>query len=664
MILKSKFTLLFFLCFLPLFGQIITDTKEISVCDFDGDGFVQIPFSQLQNYALDILIQFNESPEIFVTKAHRGIEKIINLYDNPQVVQVCGDMDGAGGYYDIAINNQNEIYITRKYGVLQKVNTQNCTLQTIGQIHSNGQSVLALSFDHLNFLYEGGWTSKVYRAHPNNLSQFHLWHDFGLGNPSGDFVQIGNFLYIAWTMPDGKDHLFKVTLGENNAYVSHQDLGKIKTGTFGLAAEYGRLYGNTENELYEINLETMDLTTVKNRPQGSSANAWWGAAGLHEALNIQISYHATQQNAMTGNSPLNDPYTNPIAHQDSFVYIRVHEATQNTTYIIPVHILIDVPPAAQNRILSECKDLTSGLATFNLTEIQPEINPDASLDFSYFETLEDLHNNQNPLSPTLSIPSSQTIYAKVSDGNSICYGIAELKLIISEIDLNFPTEFAFCSGTEIVLNIPDEFNSYEWEGLQGEDQNQDIFSNEVIVSHPGMYWVHVLTTDGCDASIPIEVVIGGEPVITGIQMNSDNSITVNVSPSGIYEYSLDGIFWQSSSTFQNIIPDDYLIHVRDFVGCYGNIHKFTYYHIPNFISPNNDGINDTWQIRGVNQQYEQIYIQIFDRNGKLFVSRKVSSSDILWDGTYMGRAVSSGTYWYILQIDDEKIVGSIHVRNN
>ena len=100
------------------------------------------------------------------------------------------------------------------------------------------------------------------------------------------------------------------------------------------------------------------------------------------------------------------------------------------------------------------------------------------------------------------------------------------------------------------------------------------------------------------------------------------------------------------------------------MGCYGNIHKFTYYHIPNFISPNNDGINDTWQIRGVNQQYEQIYIQIFDRNGKLFVSRKVSSSDILWDGTYMGRAVSSGTYWYILQIDDEKIVGSIHVRNN
>src|SRR5690625_5192939 len=130
-----------------LFGQTIAPTQEMHICDNDGDGFVSISFDELQSYALDVLEDFNESPEIYITKAHRGIEKITNLYNNPQIVPICGDVDGDGGYYDIAINSQNEVYVTRRNGVLQKVNLDNCNYQTIGQIHPNGQSVLALSLD-------------------------------------------------------------------------------------------------------------------------------------------------------------------------------------------------------------------------------------------------------------------------------------------------------------------------------------------------------------------------------------------------------------------------------------------------------------------------------------------------------------------------------------
>lgn len=656
--------LLFISIHISVFSQIITDTKEISICDADGDGYVSIPFSQLQEYALDILMQFNESPEIYVTKAHRGIEKITNLYDNPQIVPVCGDTDGAGGYYDIAINNQNEIYVTRKYGVLQKVNLQNCTYQTIGQIHPNGQTVLALSFDHLNNLYEGGWTSKVYRADAGNLTQFYLWHDFGIGNSSGDFVQIDDFLYVAWTMPDGKDHLFKVTLGPGNQYVSHQDLGKIKTGTFGLAAEYGRLYGNTVDELYEINLQTMDLPTIKERPnQQQTVNHWWGAAGLHEAMNIQISYHSSQQDATSGSSPLNDPYTNPVPFQESFVYIRVHESTQNTTYIIPVRILISVAPVADNVELNQCKDPISGLATFQLNDAQNEINPNSNLNFSYFDSLQDLENNQNPLPPTISIANSKTVYVKVSENNPNCYGISELNLNIPSMDVPYQNQVAFCSGTETVLSIPDEFTTYQWEGLQGEDLNQNLNTNEVIVTHAGTYSLIVTDENGCTFTLPFEVVIGGEPVINEVKINTDNSITIYVSPSGMYEYSLDGIFWQSSPTFYNLPVNDYDIHVRDLVGCYSDVYKFAYFLIPNFFSPNGDGTNDAWVVRGLDQ-YPDAHIKIFDRYGKKFYDRKANSNGFVWDGMYLGRPVSSGTYWYIIQLsEDNKISGHINVRN-
>lgn len=661
---------LFFIFFLFLItginqAQTVTPAQDYEACDEDGDGFVTIPFSVLQNYALDILEQFNESPEIYVTKAQNGISKITNLYNNPQVVNVCGNTDGEGGYYDIAINNQQEIYIVRKYGLLQKVNLQNCTYQDIGQIHPNGQSVLALSFDHLNHLYEGGWTSQVFRADAQNLQEFHLWHDFGTGRAAGDFVQIGNFLYVAWTMPDGNDHLYKVTLGANNQYVNHEDLGTIDTGTYGLAAEYGKLYGNTPDYLYEIDLDTMETIIIRQRPnQNNYSSEWWGAAGFHEALNIQITYHNGLDEAMNGTSPLNDPYTNSTPFSD-VVYIRVHEASENETYIIPINIIITVAPEANDTSRQECKDEQTGMATFQLDETEIDINPNSDLNFSFFASLNNLENNENPLPLTYSISESTTVYVKVHNGNGDnCYGIAELDLIIHAAEnINYEPHVSFCYGTEAILSVPDEFDSYQWNGLQGEDLNQPLNTNEIVITYPGSYSVLVTGAEGCSFSLPFEAILGGAPEITNVEING-NSIIVHVSPSGNYEYSLNGIFWQSSPVFQNIEVADYDIYVRDFTGCTSDKYEFSYFMIPNFISPNNDGYNDVWQISGIDR-YPGAKFMIFDRYGKLFAERTADANGIVWDGKYLGNTVPSGTYWYMISIpeQEQKIKGFIVVKN-
>lgn len=60
-------------------------------------------------------------------------------------------------------------------------------------------------------------------------------------------------------------------------------------------------------------------------------------------------------------------------------------------------------------------------------------------------------------------------------------------------------------------------------------------------------------------------------------------------------------------------------------------------------------------------------IKIFDRNGKVFVDRTFVG-DYLWDGTYMGKTVNSGDYWYIITIPgdgivaDRKISGHVTVK--
>src|SRR5690606_34696786 len=131
----------------------------------------------------------------------------------------------------------------------------------------------------------------------------------------------------------------------------------------------------------------------------------------------------------------------------------------------------------------------------------------------------------------------------------------------------------FCLGTEAVLSVPDDFVFYQWNGLHEEDAYQNLNSNEVVITHPGNYFLTVTDATNCTFEIPFEATLDGMPEVTDVVING-NSITVKISPSGNYEYSLDGVFWQSSSTFQNVQVADYEIYVRDNTGCRNEGYEF------------------------------------------------------------------------------------------
>jgi gliding motility-associated-like protein len=69
--------------------------------------------------------------------------------------------------------------------------------------------------------------------------------------------------------------------------------------------------------------------------------------------------------------------------------------------------------------------------------------------------------------------------------------------------------------------------------------------------------------------------------------------------------------------------------------------------IPDFFTPNSDGINDTWEI-GEIEYYTEAIITIYDRWGKKLIS--YSSSEHGWDGTYNGKPIISDSYWYIIDL--------------
>ena len=74
---------------------------------------------------------------------------------------------------------------------------------------------------------------------------------------------------------------------------------------------------------------------------------------------------------------------------------------------------------------------------------------------------------------------------------------------------------------------------------------------------------------------------------------------------------------------------------------------------PNTFTPNNDGINDQWNIIGL-IAYPAATVDVFDRYGqKVFHSISYPKA---WDGTYNGKLLPTGTYYYVI---DTKLNGLI-----
>jgi len=71
--------------------------------------------------------------------------------------------------------------------------------------------------------------------------------------------------------------------------------------------------------------------------------------------------------------------------------------------------------------------------------------------------------------------------------------------------------------------------------------------------------------------------------------------------------------------------------------------------IPNAFSPNGDGVNDYWEILGL-QNYPGNKLQIFNRLGiKLYETTDYQND---WGGTYKGEKVENGVYFYQLYLSD------------
>ncbi len=230
-----------------------------------------------------------------------------------------------------------------------------------------------------------------------------------------------------------------------------------------------------------------------------------------------------------------------------------------------------------------------------------------------------------------------------------------------------PTAF-FCDGDSVLLTATSSSPSshFLW--------NTNDPTNTLLVKVSGEYLVDV-KADGCTTRgkavvtvYPIPTVDAGKDLFIP-QTNNQTSFKA-IASSDVVSFLWTPSFNLSDSTaLQPTIlnPADTVYklvvsngHCTNFdsvkVIVLGN------FKIPNVFSPNGDGINDTWEIKGLGN-YPNVEVHIFDRYGRVVFTQ--GNYHKAWDGTYegMGKPVAVGTYYYIIDAKQGRPVlsGSITV---
>lgn len=149
----------------------------------------------------------------------------------------------------------------------------------------------------------------------------------------------------------------------------------------------------------------------------------------------------------------------------------------------------------------------------------------------------------------------------------------------------------------------------------------------------------------------------------------DGSIAIQAQGgTGTYQYSVDGgTSFGTTSTVNNLQQGSYTVVVKDENECLSDEDNVTLdvteicdMIIYDAFSPNDDGKNEVWNIGNV-QNYPDIKVTIFNLWGKAVFSS--TGYDTPWDGTWEGKDLPAGTYYYVIDPGDgsDVITGDVSI---
>ena len=299
---------------------------------------------------------------------------------------------------------------------------------------------------------------------------------------------------------------------------------------------------------------------------------------------------------------------------------------------------------------------------------------------SFHENLADAQSGNGALDTNAyeNTVNNQTIFVRVLNNQTGCvYDDLSFNIIVNPLPSYDPldlSQVACLNNLPLTLQVDNPLTGYDYSWVENQSGNEISASQSVDIRAGGTYTLTV--TDRltmCNRIEMFDVIESEAAIITSEHVavidetaeifGNNFSITINDTPGilgiGDYEYALldeMGNFvyaYQDTFVFDQLSGGFYTVLVRDKNGCDENgipaSLEVPVVEFPDFFTPNGDGINDTWNIKGTNSNYyPSTEIYIYNRFGK--VVAKIDLSEQGWDGTYNGKRLPSDDYWVSIKL--------------
>ncbi|WP_296685806.1 T9SS type B sorting domain-containing protein [Flavobacterium sp.] len=387
---------------------------------------------------------------------------------------------------------------------------------------------------------------------------------------------------------------------------------------------------------------------------------------LHGMTNVSVAYF--DQNNVALSSPLPNPF---LTASQTLRVVLTNTTTQacsiETTIEFVVDDLPEAFPIAANAI-RVCDDeldpiQQDGTFAFTTTGFQEIIlGGQTGMQVRYFD-----QNNvalPSPL-PNPFVTHSQTVTAEVINPmNTNCTASVAIPFVVHPVPkIALVGDELVCSNLPTFTKVIDAgildgsaASNYSYHWTFNAQPVLGATSDNLTVNTAGIYTVTTTNSTSCSRTRTITVVASDIAKITNvaiIDLAEENSITVSVTGSGDYVYSLDELSgpYQTESVFNTVKSGIHTVYVKDLNGCGISSKEVAVLGIPSFFTPNGDGHNDYWNIKGVNVNFNyKTIVYIYDRYGKLLKQLDPTSEG--WDGTYTSQLLPADDYWYSIQLED------------
>lgn len=221
------------------------------------------------------------------------------------------------------------------------------------------------------------------------------------------------------------------------------------------------------------------------------------------------------------------------------------------------------------------------------------------------------------------------------------------------------TDTSVCAGAPVPLIATSAATSYAWSPAVG--LSNVSISNPIATVNSNITYTVTASLNGCVKTRSVNILIKPNPgVNAGPDLTIVSGDAIDLQGSG--SATVQTILWSPATsitggintytpTVKPVATTTYTLTVRDNNNCTSTdnavITVIPYCVKPmDAFTPNGDAINDKWLVTSGGACTRQVMVKVFNRYGDVVYSNENYQND--WNGTYKGKPVADGTYYYAI----------------